>query len=334
MGGYSSSSGSSSGDYDWSSSPSVTRKSAKSYASDDDRKYDSSAAKGIPSPAEQKKKELKTDSGLASIIMLDVTGSMRDLPEKIIDKMATLYHESNAAIQGYDPKELEKDKKKAEGLDTKLDIAVVAIRDSRVGDSYPIQAVNFSHGADLVKNVNQILTDGGGGNAKESYDLAAYHLIKHAETPNVPAGVKPLLVIVGDEGFYEKSKAAEIKKYIGDTIPQDLDGKKLMQTLAKKYDMFILRPELCYDASEYKAIHQQWVEVLGEERVMKMDDSKRIVDCIIALHGYIANNLEGATDMLKRRQTPEQVKEVLETLHPLLSKKGDKGGKKEAKDEK
>jgi len=321
MGGYSSSRGSSSKDYDWSSSSRVTKKSASDYATSDKRKYDSSAAKGIACPADQKDKELKTDSDLASIIMLDVTGSMSDLPEKIIEKMATLYHESNAAIQGYSPKELEKDKTKASSLETKLDIAVVAVRDSRMGDDYPIQTVNFSHGADLVKNVNQILTSGGGGNAKESYDLAAYHLIKHVETPKIPSGVKPLLVIVGDEGFYDISRASEVKDFIGDSIPQDLDGKKLMQTLAKKYDVFLLRPELSYDQTTYAEIHKQWAEILGQERVLKMNDSKRIVDCIIALHGYVANNLKGAEDMLKRRQTPEQVKEVLETLHPLLSKK-------------
>jgi hypothetical protein len=328
MGGYSSSSGA--GSYDFSDDKAVTRKSARSYASDDKRTYDPDAAKGIPAPADQKNKDIKTDSDLTSIILLDVTGSMRDLPEKIIEKMATLYHESNAAVQGYSAKDLEKDKKKAESLDNKLDLSVVAIRDSRMGDSYPIQATEFSHGADLIKNVNKIRTDGGGGNGVESYDLAAYFLIKHAEMPKVPKGVKPLLVIVGDEGFYDKCKASEIKRYIGDTIPQDLDGKKLMQTLAAKFDTFVLRPELSYDQDTYDKIHKQWVGIVGEERVMKMNDTKRIVDCIIALHGYVSNNFEAAEDLLKRRQTPDQVKEVLKTLHPLLEK-DEKDDKKKPK---
>jgi hypothetical protein len=318
MGGYSSSSGPS--DYDWGSSSNVTKKSAKSYAQDDDRTYDDSLATGIQSPAQQKDKILKTNSDLASLIMLDVTGSMKDLPDLIIKKMATLYHESNAAIQGYDPKDLEKDRKKAKSLENKLEMAIIAVRDSRTGDDYPIQTINFSNGPELVKNVNRIATSGGGGNGRESYDLAAYHMVKNVETPNVPANVKPLLVIIGDEGFYDTVKKAEIKRYIGDSIPGDIDGKKLMQTLANKYDVFMLRPELSYDAETYSSIHKQWVDVLGEERVMKMNDATRIVDCIIALHGYVANNMEGAEKMLKRRQTPEQVKEVLKTLHPLLAK--------------
>jgi len=245
---------------------------------------------------------------------------MREWPGLIFEKIPTLYTESNAVLQGVSLKELERGRK----LEDLLDMAVIAIGDGPAGDRYPIQVVDFSKGAELVKGVNSIYPEGGGhGNAKESYDLAAYFLLNHCKIPNMKG--KPLLVVAGDEGFYDKVDALCVKQNIGDDLPQELDSNVVMKKLAERFDTYILRPEpSSYGLDVYRQIHNQWVDVFGAQRVLRMDNPKRLVDCFIGICGYASDNFKISEELLKRRQTPEQVDDVLRTLHPLLSKSGGK----------
>jgi len=312
MGGQSTNYGSSRG-YDWSDSKSVTRRSARSYAQDDRRRYTGSS-EGLGAPVG---KEIKTNSKLAAILVVDVTGSMHTWPQLIFEKIPTLYTECNAVLQGLELDEL---KKKGKNIEDLLEMAVIAVGDAQ-GDSSPLQVLDFSKGADLVKGVNKIYPEGnGGGNAKESYDLAAYFILNHCKTPKVSKEAKPLVIIAGDEGFYEKIKVREVKDLIGDNLTKSLDTSDVIKKLTKKYDTYILRPEEHYDAGTYARIHNQWQKALGAQRALKMDNPQRLVDCIIGICAYASDNFKIGEDMLKRRQTPEQVTQVLETLHPLLKK--------------
>jgi hypothetical protein len=315
---------SSSSSYDFSSSSNVTRRSARDYARADNREYQAPSSSKLPS---MKGKDISSDSPLTLAVILDQTGSMQQIPALFMQKMSTLYAEANAAIQGKDPKDLAK----GNTLEDKLDIAVVAIGDERNGESTPFQVLPYCHGADLVKGVLNIFPEGkGGGNCKESYDLGAYYLLNHSETPAVPKKSKPLLIILGDEGFYENISKSEIKQYIGDDLPKDLKTVDVMKALAQKFDAYIIRPEVSsYGAGQYKEVQEQWEEVFGPQRVLKMDSYDRVVDCMIGICGYASNNFKVSEDLLRRRQTPAQVDEVLKTLHPLLSNdKPKKGGKK------
>ena len=313
MGG-SSSDYSSSRDYNFSPSPSVTKKTARSYADDDQREY-VAPTRGLPSPVGL---ELSTSSKLSALLILDQTGSMGESPKYMIDKAPTLYAESNAAVQGKKLSELASGEK----LEDKLEIAVIAIGDARNNESAPLQAVDYAKGADLVKNVLKIFPEGnGGGNARESYDLGMYFALNHTKTPSVK-GVKPILVIVGDEGFYEDTRATEIRRYTGDDLSENLKTRDVIEKLTKKFDTYMLRPEIgSYYQDAYDTIQKQWEEVLGKERVLKMTEYKRLVDNFIGICGFAADNFSEAEAMLRRRQTPEQVDDVLKTLHPLLSSK-------------
>jgi len=309
MGGGSTSLGDKPGDYNWADDEDVIDKSAKSYAKKDKREYTGDSSKGIEAPVG---KEIKTDSKLAAILMVDVTGSMREWPHLIFEKIPALYQETNAILQGANLDELSKGKK----LEDLLDLSVIAIGDARC-DEYPLQVLDFSKGKELVKGVNQIYPEGhGGGNAKESYDLAEYFIVNHCKTPNIPKNVKPLVIIAGDEGFYDQVGKQEVKALIGDKLDKNLDTMDVMNELNKRFDTFILRPEEEYDKETYKKIHNQWQKALGNERVYKMKDPKRLVDCIVGISSIYADKFDLGVKMLERRQTPEQVRQVLDTLHP------------------
>jgi hypothetical protein len=298
--------------YDWDSSSSVTKKSAASYSKQDKRIYTGSTT-GIKPPVG---KDIYTSSPLAAVLMVDITGSMKKWPGLIFNKIPTLYNEANAGLQGLDLEELEKGKK----VKDLLEMAVVAVGDVQY-NYHPLQVVDFSKGPDLVKGVNKIFPEGcGGGNKVESYDLAAYYLNKHCKTPNIPKGAKPLLIIAGDEGFYEELPADFIRDFTGDNRKKDVNSTRTIEELASRFDTFILRPEENYSASVYANIHKQWQDVLGPQRVLRMNNPQRLVDCVIGICSYAADNFEEGVKILERRQTPQQVKQVLETLHPLTGK--------------
>src|SRR3989339_143782 len=319
----------SSSDYSFDDKPAVTRKSAADYAASDNRRYVAPTRVRLPSVKET---EMKTDGKLAMAIMLDTTGSMYKLPGFFFERTPAIYVETNAAMQGKDLKQL----KSGEKLEDLLDVGIISVGDT-ASDQIPIQAFGYCHGQELVENIKKILPSGrGGGNAVESYDLAAYYLLKHSKTPQIPQGLKPLLIIIGDEGFYEDIKPEDVKAHLGDEIPGVLKTADVYKALMKKFDVFMLRPEpigedgrKAYEEDTYKQIHKQWTGVLGPERVLKMDDTSRLVDDIVMVTGIYTKNYKRTMEYLERRQIdpdhPEEgltkLNEVLNTLHPILGAK-------------
>ena len=304
--------------YDFSDDDSVTRRTSRDYSREDKREYTGAISSGIETPVG---KDIKSNSKLVEILVVDVTGSMREWPKLIFEKIPTLYNEANVALQGLDLDELKKGKKEPENT---LEMSVIAIGDAYT-DRCPLQVVDFSKGADLVKGVDQIFPEGAGGDfGRESYELVAYYLLNHCKTPKVPKGAKPVLVFACDEDFYKKVKPSHVKKLIGDDIGQSLDSDKLMKELAEKFDVYVLRPEPLGPDPVYEGAQKHWESLLGPQRVMKMQDPGRLVDCVIGISGYASDNFQLGKDLLKRRQKPEQVAEVLKILHPLSNE--EKGG--------
>ncbi|VVB78021.1 Uncharacterised protein [uncultured archaeon] len=313
MGGFSSDYGSSR-DYSFSPTPSVTKRTARDYAKEDKREY-AAPTRGITTVHG---KNISTDSDYAAIFVVDVTGSMKDWPKLIFNKIPTLYSESNAAIQGLRLKDLESGKK----LEDKLEMAIIAVGDMNY-DNYPLQIIDFSKGSELVKGVKSIHPEGGGGPfGEESYELVAYYLDNHCK---INSKKKPLLVYACDEDFYSTIHKDHVKKLFGDKIPSSLSSDTVMKRVLNKFDSYVLRPEPGAEPDNvvYKEAHEHWQKLLGgnSQKVLKMNDPSRLVDCFIGIAGYAANNFKQAEEMLRRRQTPGQVDEVLKSLHPLTSSK-------------
>ena len=176
---------------------------------------------------------------------------------------------------------------------------------------------------------NRFFEGAGGPTLEESYELGGYYLLNHSQTPNAKG--KTPLIIIGDENFYPILRASEVKKFIGDDLPKDLQSEDIFKALNQKFDAYVLRQEISYSEAQYNMIQKQWESVFGAQRVMRMKNYERLVDCIIGIAGYAANNFNVSEDLLRRRQTPAQVDEVLKVMHPLLAKpKANKkqGGKK------
>jgi hypothetical protein len=91
-----------------------------------------------------------------------------------------------------------------------------------------------------------------------------------------------------------------------------------MKELAKKFDTYILRKRYQNGASDEDArIQKQWKEALGDDRVIQIQDPRRIVDCIIGIVSAAAGRFDDYTTRLSQRQTVAQVDTVMKSLKKL-----------------
>lgn len=291
MGGYG-------GDYSYDTSDDVVKKSASSYNIDHKREYKETKVI-LPSPVD---KVLLTKAKFPLVVAVDVTGSMRTLPALIFEKLCILYNEALFFI----PEELK----------NSFEISFAAIGDAYT-DQVPIQITDFAKGFELDKNIKTLYPEGGGGGqARETYELIAYYYLKRCEMPNTLQTVRPMLIIIGDEGYYSKVNRSHIINYIGDPPKTDLISDEVFEELRKKFDVYILRIEYS-SPSEEKEINRLWIEALGKERVIMMKDPRRVVDTILGLIAANVDTFDQFKERIEVRQTPEQVKEVYSTLDGL-----------------
>ncbi|MHA2295367.1 MAG: hypothetical protein ACXAEU_08495 [Candidatus Hodarchaeales archaeon] len=289
MGGYGSS-------YSYDTDDSVTKKSAASYNIDIGRTYEAKTA--IPPPTG---KVLITEARFPLVVAVDVTGSMSTLPSIIFEKLCILYNEA----QFFLPNHLKED----------FEISFAAIGDAYT-DSSPIQVTDFGEGYELDSNIKSLHPEGGGGGqARESYELIAYFYAKHCEMPgNRREDPKPMLIIIGDEGYYSKINRQHVKILIGDDEPTDIITKKVFEELKVKFDVYILRVQY-FDNKKERQIHEAWQKVLEPEKVILMKEPRRVVDTILGLIAAHVDQFNDFRERIEIRQTPEQVKQVYQSLH-------------------
>jgi rubrerythrin len=296
MGGYG-------GDYDYSTDDQVVKKSAKSYNVDHKRDYKvhkvETRAK-LPPPID---KVLLTKANFPIVVAVDVTGSMKTWPQLIFEKLCILYNETLFFLP--------------EQLKEHFEISFTAIGDAYT-DGYPLQITDFGQGFELDKNIKNLYPEGGGGGqARETYELTAYFYATHCEMPEALKKPKPMFIFIGDEGYYSKVNRGHIKKLIGDqNIKTDLISQEVFEELKKKFNVYILRVEYGNKDDEIE-IHKSWEKVLGPEHVIMLKDPRRVVDTILGLIAATVDGFESFQERIEIRQTPEQVKQVYSTLHGL-----------------
>jgi hypothetical protein len=287
------------GGWDYDYSESALRKSSKEYAAEAKREgvvraYAGSQQSGLPPPVGR---TVRSESPTPLVVGVDVTGSMGEWPGIIFGKLPVLYNEVKLHLP-------------------EVEISFCAIGDANI-DRFPLQVCDFGKGKALEPGLNAICPEGGGGGGiKESYELAAYFYARHAELPRAE---RALFVFCGDEAFYDRIKVSTVQRTIGDVIPDDLDSAAVFAELGRKFDVYALRvPYEDQERDDY--IHGRWQEVLGRQRVLRMEDPKRIVDCVIGLGAILADEADSFSSRLAIRQTPSQVAEVMRALHPALGK--------------
>ena len=288
--------------------------------SDAKRAYKATAARSMSEAVKKKvkpkdlfPKSLSTNSEAPLVIGFDVTASMDDWPVTICSKLPYLEYEGQ------------------EYLGDGMEISWCAFGDATMNDKYPFQARKFCKGEKLKTELDKLVHEGGGGgNACESYDLAALYYSRNCEMPE--AIRKPIFIFICDEGIMTSTDPGGWTNTDGDG-----DWKKWFGALCQKFSVYCIRKNY---GSRDRAVHDQWIEALGEDRVVRLQDPNRVVDVIFGLLAKETGRIDYFEDELTDRQGKdddgdEKIAIVMKSLHsvhgPRKSVKkiaGPKGGGK------
>ena len=181
------------------------------------------------------------------VYAFDVTGSMGQLPKIIYDKMPMIAGQIAQNKYLKDPT-----------------MSLAAIGDI-FSDSAPIQIGNFSKLRSADEWLKRLwLEGGGGGGAKESYEMTAYFYANNCEMPNAES---PLFLFTGDEGFYEDLVKNDLDEHFGGTH-QNTSAKDVFNALKKNFKNNVFLIHRKYSAGDDSWIVKQWRNALGPEHVI------------------------------------------------------------------
>lgn len=241
---------------------------------------DSTSKAGASSPFVGKVMRESRDSAdhpesLAIGVIFDVTGSMLKIPQVLQTKLAGLM--KLLIAKGY--------------------VAHPQILFGAVGDAYcdrvPLQIGQFESDITMEDNLTNIYLEGGGGGQQcETYELAHYFFARHTSIDCFEKrGKKGYFFTIGDEGFYERIMADQVKRLIGDDLAESLPSKMIFRELEEKYNVFhIIAEQGSYNHN--KTIEDQWKAAFGE-RVLLLEDADNVSELI----GLTIGLCEGTTDI-------------------------------------
>ncbi|MEW6365335.1 MAG: hypothetical protein AB1714_11965 [Acidobacteriota bacterium] len=273
------------GGWDYDYSEAALKKSSKEYteqaaAQGIVREYRGDESKGLPPPVG---KDVTTDSPTPLVVCVDISGSMSHWPGVIFTKLPVLYNEARLHLPD-------------------LEISFAAIGDP---SCHMIQICDFMKGKDLEEGINAIHPCGG----DEYFELTMYYYARHCTMRKAQRG---LMVICGNEPYRDTIEAGHVKSYVGDDVQGNLKTADIIKELQQRFDPYMLY------VPETSGI-DTWQKGFGRQMVLELKDPSRIVDCIIGLCAIFADDYAAFQKRIAIRQTPEQVNQVMATLHPLLA---------------
>jgi hypothetical protein len=212
-------------------------------------------------------------------IVFDVTGSMHTIPVELQKKLPDLM--GLLLRQGYikDPQ-----------------ILFSAVGDY-FSDKVPLQVGQFESGVEMDDDLTKIFLEaGGGGSFEESYELALYFFAKKTSIDCFEKrGKKGYLFLIGDEKPYTMAKREALSTILGDTAQEDLPIERIVEMAAEKYEIFFIIPTGSSHGSskrDLRQLHETWGKLLGEQRVIDIDDPNKICEVI----GHSIGLMEGTAD--------------------------------------
>lgn len=245
----------------------------------------------------------------AVAVFLDVTGSMAQVPKMIQAKLPSLMGLLIRKSYLADPH-----------------IMVGAIGDAN-SDKVPLQVGQFEAGIEIDNDISNIYMEGnGGGQNKESYELAMYFMARHTSIDCFEKrGEKGYLFILGDELFYPKIETKHVRKVFGEELSEPIATKQIVGELLQKYEVFFIIPNLTnhYDDEE---IYMGWVKLLGE-RVLKLDDPNGVCELIASTIAVLEGTRDADSvvkDLKDAGTSKATVTAVSKALIPIYQRAGEK----------
>lgn len=267
---------------------------ARSTATKTDRDYTSRAIpKGFDPKQIKVRESRKSDINphpTPVLVGLDVTGSMGRVVEAMRKSLGTLFDQVIERHPVSDPH-----------------VLALAIGDMDC-DSAPIQATQFE--ADPVTIGKQIeelyLERGGGGNDHESYLGPLYFAAMRTECDAFAEGRKGFLFTVGDEEPQETLTKAQVQRFFGDQIADDLGAADLLKMIEANWHYFhLIVMEGDYAGRAPDKTIKAWSCLMGQ-RALRLTDHTKMAEVIISTievtvgrdKGAVAKSWGGGTDLV------------------------------------
>ena len=235
-------------------------------------------------------------------ILTDVTGSMGEWPKVMFSKLPYLEYEAKEYL----------------GEDTEIGFGAIG---DAYNDSYPVQARPYKKGIDLKDEMNALVIEGGGGGSgEESYELAALYYARNVTMPNA---THPILIMIGDEDYYDQVAPDVAKRYAKVMSPSRLTAKEIFEELTRKYSVYLIRKVYGESGTSDKrgakdqAVHDSWVKMLGEDRIVNLHDPERVVDVIFGILAKETDKVAYFQMELEGRQEPDKVDIVYKSLQTV-----------------
>jgi len=231
-----------------------------------------SAAKDHLSPlnvaVRESRDSVDNPNSTAIIVTLDVTGSMGMIAESIArEGLGVLFNEILDRKPVSDPH-----------------LMFMANGDAYC-DNYPLQVSQFEADNRIIEQLTDIFLEGrGGGNNFESYDLPWYFAAQHTSIDCFEKrGKKGYLFTVGDEPAPPGLNPAQIKRFIGDDVPDFISSKELFAMASKMYHIFhvvIEQGNGCMYGRD--SVIKSWNNLIGAERVLPLADYTKLSEVIVS----------------------------------------------------
>lgn len=211
---------------------------------------------------------------LAVAVLFDVTGSMRNVPKVLQQKLPQLLGLLQRKGYARDPQ-----------------VMFGAIGDATC-DRVPLQVGQFESDNRMDDDLGRfVLEGGGGGQQTESYELALYFMARHTSIDCYEKrGRRGYLFIIGDEMAYNQVKAGEVRRVIGDEPRADIALRQIIEQTQRMYDVYYILPAGTSYAGSRKVL-DFWRDLLGQNTI-EVDDLDAVCETIALTVGLGENAVD------------------------------------------
>ena len=195
-------------------------------------------------------------------VLFDVTGSMGSVPRTLQTKLPQLLGLLTRKGYATDPH-----------------ILFGAVGDATC-DRVPLQVGQFESDNRMDDDLARIVLEGGGGGQKrESYELAMYFMARHTALDSIAKrGRRGYLFLIGDEMPYQRVSPREIKTFLGYDVSEPISTEAIVAELRRTFDVYYLMPAAAAHGGD-REILTRWRGLLGQN-VLELDDLDAVCETI------------------------------------------------------
>jgi hypothetical protein len=147
-------------------------------------------------------------------------------------------------------------------------------------DRVPLQIGQFESDNRMDEDLARIVLEGGGGGQKrESYELAMYFMARHTSLDSMlNRGRRGYLFLIGDEMPYQRVKPKEVRAVIGDELSEPISTEAMLAELQRSFDVYYLLPTAAGWGGDAEVLGC-WRKLLGQN-VIELDDLDAVCETI------------------------------------------------------